>query len=150
MSQIFCTFCLTGKLLLDNILLAPPGRVCDVMLLSAPSSAVFSVANIDCLGRADQPRVAWAQLRSCQAQETGDGQLSRPRCLLSRLFRHNCMLIDMPKVQDQPWIYLKEGKPSEEIWYCQAQGQRRMSLKKTKIDPEVRSVMGWPTTTTTR
>ena len=39
MSQIFCTFCLTGKLLLDNIILAPPGRVCDVMLLSAPSSA---------------------------------------------------------------------------------------------------------------
>ena len=33
------------------------------MLLSA-----VSVANIDCLGWADQPRLAGAELRSCQAQ----------------------------------------------------------------------------------
>ena len=58
MSQIFGNFVSRESYLLDNILLAPPGRVGDVMLLSAPSTAVFSVANIDCLGRADQPRVA--------------------------------------------------------------------------------------------
>ena len=33
---------------------------------------------------------------------------------------------------------------------CQAQGQRETSSvpKRTKLDPEERSVMGWPTTTT--
>ena len=73
----------------DNVILASPGRVWDVMLLSA-----VSVANIDCLDWADQPLLAGAELRSCQAQpRPGDSPavVSSPGLAASSILsRHNC------------------------------------------------------------